>query len=40
MENINPSDLNFSDKAINHFLSSLESRGKGTGIQIGVKKAG
>ena len=40
MENINPSDLNFSDKAINHFLSSLESRGKGTGIQIGVEKAG
>ena len=40
MENINPSDLNFSDKAINHFLSSLELRGKGVGIQIGVKKAG
>lgn len=40
MENINPSDLNFSEKAINHFLSSLESRGKGEGIQIGVKKAG
>jgi iron-sulfur cluster assembly protein len=40
MENINPSDLNFSDKAINHFLSSLQSRGKGAGIQIGVKKAG
>ena len=40
MENINPSDLNFSEKAINHFLSSLESRGKGAGIQIGVKKAG
>jgi iron-sulfur cluster assembly protein len=40
MENINPSDLNFSEKAINHFLSSLESRGKGVGIQIGVKKAG
>ena len=40
MENINPSDLNFSDKAINHFLSSLKSRGKGAGIQIGVKKAG
>ena len=40
MENINPSDLNFSEKAINHFLLSLESRGKGAGIQIGVKKAG
>ena len=40
MENINPSDLNFSDKAINHFLSSLKLRGKGAGIQIGVKKAG
>jgi iron-sulfur cluster assembly protein len=40
MENISPSDLNFYDKAINHFLSSLELRGKGAGIQIGVKKAG
>ena len=40
MENINPSDLNFYEKAINHFLLSLESRGKGAGIQIGVKKAG
>jgi iron-sulfur cluster assembly protein len=40
MENINPSDLNFSEKEINHFLSSLESRGTGAGIQMGVKKAG
>ena len=40
MENISPSELNFSDKAIKHFLSILELRGKGAGIQIGVKKAG
>jgi iron-sulfur cluster assembly protein len=33
-------DLNFSDSAIDHFLSSLENRGKGVGIKIGVKKAG
>ena len=40
MKSIDPSNLNFSDKAISHFLNSLESRGKGKGIQIGVKKAG
>ncbi len=33
-------DLNFSDSAIDPFLSRLENRGKGVGIKIGVKKAG
>jgi len=40
MQAFSSSDLNFSDSAIDHFLSSLESRGKGLGIKIGVKKAG
>ena len=40
MEIFSPTDLNFSDKAITHFLNSLNSRGKGIGIQIGVRKAG
>ena len=33
-------DLNFSDSAIDHFLSNLKNRGEGVGIKIGVKKAG
>ena len=40
MQVFRSSDLNFSDSAIDHFLSSLESRGKGIGIKIGVRKAG
>ncbi|MDB2582966.1 iron-sulfur cluster assembly accessory protein [Gammaproteobacteria bacterium] len=40
MESFSSTDLNFSDKAITHFLNSLDSRGKGIGIQIGVRKAG
>ena len=40
MQIFSSSDLNFSDSAIDHFLSSLESRGKGVGIKIGVRKAG
>jgi len=40
MQVFSSSDLNFSDSAIDHFLSSLESRGKGIGIKIGVRKAG
>lgn len=40
MQVFSSSDLNFSDSAIDHFLSSLESRGKGVGIKIGVRKAG
>ena len=40
METFSPSDLNFSDKAIDHFRSCLHSRGKGLGIKIGIRKAG
>ncbi len=40
MEIFSSSDLNFSDEAIAHFASSLENRGKGEGIKIGVRKAG
>ena len=40
MESFSSTDLNFSDKAISHFLTSLDSRGKGLGIKIGVRKAG
>ena len=40
MQVFSSTDLNFSDSAIDHFLSSLESRGKGVGIKIGVRKAG
>ena len=40
MEIFKPTELNFSDKAIEHFTSSLAKRGNGLGIQIGVRKAG
>ena len=40
MKSFSPTELNFSDKAVSHFHSCLKSRGKGLGIQIGVKKAG
>ena len=40
MQVFSSTDLNFSDSAIDHFFSSLENRGKGVGIKIGVKKAG
>ena len=40
MQVFSSTDLNFSDSAIDHFLSSLKNRGKGVGIKIGVKKAG
>ena len=40
MQVFSSTDLNFSDSAIDHFLSSLETRGTGVGIKIGVKKAG
>ena len=40
MEIFKPTELNFSDKAIEHFISSLAKRGNGLGIQIGVRKAG
>ena len=40
MKIFSSSDLNFSEEAIAHFASSLENRGKGEGIKIGVRKAG
>ena len=40
MKVFSSSDLNFSDEAIAHFVTSLENRGKGEGIKIGVRKAG
>ena len=40
METFSPSEINFSEKAIDHFRSSLNSRCKGLGIRIGVRKAG
>ena len=40
METFSPSEINFSEKAIEHFRSRLNSRGKGLGIRIGVRKAG
>jgi len=40
MSTFNPSELNFSESAINHFKEMLATRGKGVGIKIGVKKAG
>jgi iron-sulfur cluster assembly protein len=40
MEKFSSEELKFSDKAISHFTSSIQSRGKGQGVRIGVKKAG
>ena len=40
MDIFKPTELNFSDKAIEHFTKSLDKRGNGLGIQIGVRKAG
>ena len=40
MTTFTPSELNFSDSAINHFSEMISSRGKGVGVKIGVKKAG
>ena len=40
MQVFSSTDLNLSDSAIDNFLISLENRGKGVGIKIGVKKAG
>ena len=40
MQVFSSTDLNFSDSAIDNFLSSHENRGKGVRIKIGVKKAG
>ena len=38
MESFSSTDLNFSDKAISHFLASIDSRGKGIGVKIGVER--
>ena len=40
MEIFKSNELNFSDRAIEHFTKSLDKRGNGLGIQIGVRKAG
>ena len=40
MEIFKPTELNFSDKAIEHFQNTLSRRGNGIGVKIGVKKAG
>ncbi|URQ69941.1 iron-sulfur cluster assembly accessory protein [SAR86 cluster bacterium] len=40
MENFSSKNISFSKTAIKHFTKSLELRGSGIGIQIGVKKAG
>ena len=40
METFKPTELNFSDKAIEHFQNTLSRRGNGIGVKIGVKKAG
>ena len=40
MDTFKPAELNFSDKAIEHFNKSLDKRGNGLGIQIGIRKAG
>ena len=40
MEIFKSTELNFSDRAIEHFIKSLDKRGNGLGIQIGVRKAG
>ena len=40
MQEFNPKAISFSDKAINHFRISLNHRGYGDGVRIGVKEAG
>ena len=40
MKTFSSSDLNFSNEAIAHFVTSLQNRGRGEGIKIGVRKAG
>ena len=34
MKSFSPAELNFSDKAIDHFSSSLKARGKGLGLSL------
>jgi len=38
MSTFTPSELNFSDSAINHFSEMISSRGKGVGVKIGEKQ--
>ena len=38
MQEFNPKAISFSDKAINHFRISLNHRGYGDGVRIGVRK--
>ena len=40
MEKFSPEALRFSESALAHFALSIQSRGKGLGVRIGVKKAG
>ncbi len=40
MKKFSPEELKFSDSALAHFTSSIQNRGKGLGVRIGVKKAG
>ena len=40
MEKFSPEALKFSDSAVAHFTSSIQNRGIGLGVRIGVKKAG
>ena len=40
MEKFSAEILKFSDKAVAHFLSSIQNRSKGHGVRIGVRKAG
>jgi|TARA_B110000858_G_scaffold31505_1_gene34622 iron-sulfur cluster assembly protein len=40
MEKFSPEILKFSTSALAHFSTSIQRRGKGLGVRIGVKKAG
>ena len=40
MEKFSPEALKYSESALEHFASSIQGRGKGLGVRIGVKKAG
>ena len=40
METFSLEALKFSQSALTHFASSIQNRGKGLGVRIGVKKAG
>jgi|TARA_B100000767_G_scaffold47408_1_gene42103 iron-sulfur cluster assembly protein len=40
MDKFSSEVLKFSDSAISHFISSIQNRGNGLGVRIGVRKAG